>query len=104
MKVMVPDCRVDWNFVLLPERGFRIPDLPIFNVVAVVHNVTADGNESGMLFVNSCDKGVAHGGIGGFSVGWIVETSITKSDETIGIRDRQLQSNMVRGGIVRSRF
>src|SRR5271170_3241089 len=45
IEVMVPESRINRNLFCPPYRGFLVPDLPIIQIVALVDNIAAHGNE-----------------------------------------------------------
>ena len=68
MQIVIAENRIEGNVVLAPDSGFRVPDLPVLGIVAVVNDVPADGDESRILLVDGRNQGVSNGGVCRFCV------------------------------------
>jgi len=93
-QVVVAEDGVDTDFVLAPERSFRVPDLPVLGNVSRVNDVPTDGNEGGVFLIDRCNQGVTNGGIGGFGVGGVMEARVPKGDKMEGGWHIQFQRDM----------
>src|SRR5580692_8453524 len=90
---MVAQGWVDRNFLLAPNAGLTVPNLPVVHVVAVVYDVSAEGDKRGLNLSDRLDKRLADRRVRRLCVFGIVEARVSIGDETEWSVDLQLQGN-----------
>src|SRR5271167_3999524 len=78
---MVAQRRVDWDFLVAPNAGFAVPDLPVVGIVAVVDDVAREANKGRVDVGNGLHQCDAHWRIRRLCIFGIMEARVSVSRE-----------------------
>ncbi len=84
VQVMVPQRGIDGYAALPPDRRFLVVYLPVIGVVAIVSDVTAEGNEVRTQIGNGAHQLLANLRVRSRRVGGIRKSRVAISDEAEG--------------------
>jgi len=73
---MIPQSRIDGNFLLVPDAGLAIPNFPVIGIVAVVNDISCDTDKGGIGLGYRLHQINPRGWICRFGIGGIVKSSI----------------------------
>src|SRR5271169_4222207 len=95
MQIVISEHRVDGEFMVSPEGGFRVPDLPVFGIFSGIDDVATDGNEGRVFLIDSRNQGLANGRVSGFRVSRVMEARVSKRNEAKRRRHLLIEDDMI---------
>ena len=87
VEIVIPQRGVDRDALVAPDFRFRVPDLPVIDIVPVVNDVTGEADKCRIRLSDGFDQGPPYGRVGGPGIVWVVEPGVSVDHET----ERSLQ-------------